>query len=84
MPWIPADGAVGDESDLWKPDQTPNVLRALSLAPDEIRTLNDTIAVHYLSTEEIIDLRASGDRVLSRAQMELLASRTSALNQCFY
>ncbi|MEE2892663.1 MAG: alkylhydroperoxidase-related (seleno)protein [Pseudomonadota bacterium] len=84
VPWIPSEGAVGDEADLWKPAQTANVIRAMSLVPDEVRTLSDTIEVHYLSIGEIIDPRASGDRVLSRAQMELLASRTSALNQCFY
>lgn len=83
VPWIPADGAVGEEADLWSAERNANVGRALSLVPEEIRTLNDTSAVHYLVPGDVIDPRSTG-RSLSRIQMELLAARTSALNQCFY
>ncbi len=59
-----------------------NVLRALSLVPEEVRELRDLSAAQYLSPDQLVDLRAG--RVLDRAQMELLAGRVSALNECFY
>jgi hypothetical protein len=37
---------------------------------------------HYVPAEQIPD--PSVRRVLDRMQMELVASRVSALNQCFY
>jgi alkylhydroperoxidase family enzyme len=79
---IPARGARGPEADLWPPGRTPNVLRALSLVPDEVRGLKDLSAAHYLPMEQVIDVRAH--RLLSRAQMELVAARVSALNECHY
>ena len=38
----------------------------------------------YLRPQEVLNPRANGGRALSRAQIELLAGRVSALNQCFY
>ncbi len=82
VPMIPARGAQGAEADLWPPGRTANVLRALSLVPDEVRGLKELSAAHYLPMEQVIDVRAH--RLLSRAQMELVAARVSALNECHY
>ncbi len=82
VPMLPADGAKGEESDLWTGRRTGNVIRALSLVPDEVRGLKDLSAAHYLSPEQMVDLAAG--RSLDRAQIELLAGRVSALRECFY
>lgn len=85
VPTIPAFGNTGAEADLWPRGVTANVLRALSLVPDEVRNLADLSAAHYLPTERVADPTARRDGgVLERAQIELLAGRVSALNECFY
>lgn len=83
VPMIPAFGATGAESDLWRRGMTGNVIRALSLVPDEVRTLEDLSAAHYLQDVQVADPRAHMEH-LSRPQMELLAARVSALRECFY
>ncbi len=80
--WVPMlKRASGDEDDLWS-GVTGNVIRALSLVPDEVRGLKELSAAHYLGIEEMMDLNAG--RALDRAQIELVAGRVSALNNCFY
>jgi alkylhydroperoxidase family enzyme len=72
-----------DESDLYPGGRTGNVLRALSLAPDEVRNLKQLSAAHYLEPEQMADLQR-GTAALDRAQVELVAARVSALRECFY
>jgi hypothetical protein len=84
VPMVSGRDAKGAESDLYSGLPTaPNVLAALSLVPDEVRQLDDLSAAHYLPRREMMhfDTRL---RAISRAQMELLAGRVSALNECFY
>ena len=83
VPMIPASDARGEEADLWARGRTGNVIRALSLVPDEVRGLKDLSATHYLSVDEMMDLRR-GKGTLNRPQVELIAGRVSALNECFY
>jgi hypothetical protein len=82
-PMIPAFGATGAEADLWRRGMTGNVIRALSLVPDEVRTLKDLSAAHYLRDDQVANPRAHMQH-LARPQMELLAARVSALHECFY
>ena len=82
VPMVPSRGAVGAEADLWTPGRTANVVRALSLVPDEVRTLKDLGGAHYMPFEKMSDLRAG--RSLDRRQIELVAGRVSALRECFY
>lgn len=82
VPMIPAGSATGEESDLWTRGRTGNVIRALSLVPDEVRGLKDLSEAHYLSPEQMMDLRRG--RTLDREQIELVAGRVSALRECFY
>jgi hypothetical protein len=83
VPMIPAAAATGPEADLYpRVPKVPNVVRALSLVPDEVRGLLDLSAAHYLSPAQMMDLSAG--RALDRLQIELLAGRVSALNECFY
>jgi len=82
VPMIPAQGAVGAEADLWPRGRTGNVVRALSLVPDEVRTLKELGGAHYMPFEKMADLRFA--RSLDRRQIELVAGRVSALRECFY
>ena len=83
VPMVPADNAGTAEADLWPTGRTGNVIRAMSLVPDEVRTLSDLGAVHYLPNARVGDPSASQGS-LSRPQMELIAGRVSVLNNCFY
>jgi hypothetical protein len=80
---VPEDNAGTPEADLWPAGPIGWVIRAMSLAPDEVRTLADLSAVHYLAMEDVPNPRASRGQ-LTRPQMELVAGRVSALNGCFY
>jgi hypothetical protein len=62
----------------------PNVARALTLVPAEARALIDLISVEYVPPERLLDVVHDPGRAISRAQMELVAGRVSALNGCFY
>jgi alkylhydroperoxidase family enzyme len=78
----PAD-ADGAEADLY-PDLefVPNIMRALSLVPDEARTLHRSSDAHYVAMQDLAN--PSARRNLDRLQIELVAARVSALNECFY
>ena len=84
VPTIPGGAAEGENADLYAdiPGPVPNVIRALSLVPDALRTLKDLGAAHYMSPAEMTDLRHG--RSLGRAQIELIAGRVSAVRECFY
>src|SRR5207244_248074 len=84
--WVPiidpAD-ASGPEADLYGGgDFVPNIVRAMSLVPDEVRVLRRSTDAHYVPVAQIPD--PTYHRALARPQMELIAARVSALNQCFY
>lgn len=83
VPMVPAENAGTPEADLWPANATGNVIRAMSLVPDEVRTLNDLGAAHYLPHERVRDPSAS-QCSLTRPQMELIAGKVSILNDCFY
>ena len=83
VPMIAPEDADGPEADLYPAGtMIPNIVRALSLVPPEVRVLKTLAAAHYLPVEQIGDPTAR--RSLERAQIELVAARVSALNQCFY
>ena len=85
VPMVPFDNSGTPEADLWTANRTGNVIRALSLAPDEVRTLHDLGGAHYIDHGLVRDpsaCRIGG--ALSRAQIELVAGRVSILNDCFY
>ena len=81
VPMLPAR-ASGAEADLFPGGRAANVIRALSLVPDAVRTLQALSSVHYLPIEQIPNPRAHLS--LDRSQIELLAGRVSALSECFY
>lgn len=61
-----------------------NVARALSLAPKGVRTFFRMVAAMYSGTATDFERMVWDHRPLARPQVELLAARVSALNQCFY
>lgn len=73
------------EADLFEgmpPGQAPNVIRALSLVPDEVRAWVAVSAAQYLTPDQM--KRFDSPRAIDRAQIELVAGRVSAVNECFY
>ncbi len=59
-----------------------NVTRSLSLVPQTNQLWRTLVDSHYSRGPEFMDL--SWDRPLSRPQAELVAARTTTLNECFY
>jgi hypothetical protein len=60
-----------------------NIHRALSLVPQEVLNFFDLDVELYLKDHEIRDF-ATEHRAITHAQIELVAARASAINQCFY
>ena len=62
----------------------PNVGRGLSLVPAAVRTARDLMAAHYMTYAQVATDWQPSDRPIDRSQIELVAARTSAKNDCFY
>ena len=85
VPMITSGQETGPEADLYWGQPAPNVLRSMSLVPDEVRaSMHILMGAHYMGLAQAMDPTSNGGRAISRAQIELLASRVSALNECFY
>jgi hypothetical protein len=83
VPMIAPEDAGGAEADLYAGmPMVPNIMRALSLVPDQVRVLRCSSDAHYVTASAIPDPTVRRD--LDRMQMELVAARVSALNECFY
>ena len=69
-------------------DWAANVISALSLVPENVRWLAELSAAHYLPHHRVGSAMGVGvdgwNRAISRPQIELIAARVSALNECFY
>lgn len=75
-------GEVGKA--LYGGEMMPNILRATSLVPDECRAVMDIAVPQYVSMDQFMNLDFSNDPSITRTQMELVAGRVSAINECFY
>ena len=84
VPTVPPEGAIGNEADLWPPMRAANVVRALSLVPDALRDWRSLASAQYLSFAGMRNFVQDDARHLTRMQMELVAARVSAVNECFY
>jgi hypothetical protein len=60
-----------------------NIKMALTLVPDEARSFFDIVAHQYLPGPAMRDFEREY-RAINHAQIELLAGRVSAINQCTY
>ncbi len=82
VPWIAPEDVTEPEADLYD-HGTSNVRRTLTSVPDEQRGFFVLSHAQYLSGPEITDF-GTDYRAITRAQIELVAGRVSALNQCVY
>lgn len=83
VPMLPNDGALGKEADLWG-DRGANVLRAFSAVPNAVRDWMMISSAQYLSLEGMANFDSPENRSINRMQIELVAGRVSAVNECFY
>ncbi len=83
VPLVPRENAGTPEADLWPSGSLGNIIRAMSLVPDEVRTLRDLLPVHYVAYEVVREPNA-GTGALTRPQMELVAAKVSVMNECFF
>lgn len=74
-------GDIGAYVPMMLANPGPNVGRALSLQPEENQTFFGLVGAMYAFADfgELV-----WDRPLSRPQVELVAARVSAVNECFY
>ena len=86
VPMIAVDRLQVDYSDLYDLNHwVPNVHRAFSLIPDVVRLADDLMASHYFPYESVPRYADQNhDYAISKTQMELIASRVSINNDCFY
>ena len=84
VPWLePADLSEA-ESGLYPAGRSAaNIMKAMSLVPDEVRSFFDIVSHQYQPPLAMRDFSREY-RAISHAQIELLAARVSALNQCLY
>ena len=84
--WVPnihEDEHGPGEADLFPTRPTANIRRALTLVPDEARSFFDLVVHQYLAGPQMRDF-SQEFRAITHGQIELLAARISAINQCVY
>ncbi len=84
VPMLDPKRTADSESDLFPGGRSPNVIRAMSLVPEAVRLLKTLLAAQYVSQDRVGQPRSNAGRAISRPQIELVAGRVSALNDCFY
>jgi hypothetical protein len=82
VPWIAPDDASEVDRETFGPGVS-NIRRSLSLVPAEAHGFFDLVSNQYLSAEQMRDF-ATRFWAITRAQIELIAGRISAINQCAY
>ena len=87
--WVPMVNprhATGEIAEAWWPDGergfVPNVRKSMSYVPKEAIAFIKLSSTAYLDNRGLNDFKE--ERAITRPQMELLAAKTSALNECFY
>lgn len=84
VPMLPNSIEEGPEADIWN-GHAANVIRALSVVPDEVRSLIDLFNSHYIPNDKILGAwTICPHGGLSRIEMEIVAARVSSHNDCFY
>jgi hypothetical protein len=88
--WVPQVPAGEEGGEDWRAlyetrEFVPQIGRALSLVPAEVEQLQQLAQPHYMALDNVGDPAYSEPgRKLDRLQTELIASRVSAINECFY
>ena len=86
VPTIPTIKAGGgeDSKKLYGSASVYNILRGLSLVPSEAGPVMGLVMSQYVIPQEFYNYEFTFDPSVTRAQLELVASRISAINDCFY
>lgn len=83
--WLPSVPAGPQARDVYgSAGPQPFIYRALSSVPQEARRCIAGGNVQYLPLDKFMDFSYSHQPGLSRVQVEIVAARISALNDCFY
>jgi hypothetical protein len=82
LPTVAAEDLDSQDADLYGGAAAANVIAAMSLVPGEVRGLLDLGDAYYMPMGAMNTFEQV--RSLTRSQVELVAARTSALNECFY
>lgn len=80
--WVPMRSAKALAAEIGLPGPAPFVLRALSLVPAEVVAWRNLSRAQYLGEDQMTNFGKV--RAIGRSQIELVAGRVSALNECFY
>ena len=80
---IAPEDAGPDFMDFYDNESHFYIRRSLTLVPDETRRLWELLNALYMEDPRIYELEGL-ERGISRAQMEFLAARASALLGCYY
>lgn len=82
VPNLPHGGETAKA--LYGDEPAGNILRTLSLVPSEAKLLIRLVGQQYLRGQPIMNFDWGWDGALTRAQIEIVATKISAHNQCFY
>ncbi|MBT5939780.1 MAG: hypothetical protein HOG95_07610 [Rhodospirillaceae bacterium] len=82
IPNPPEGGEAAEEHFAGQPK--PYIVRALSLVPEEMHRHVELEEIQYLPLRHIMEPDYQHHEGFTRAQVELVAGRVSALNECFY
>jgi hypothetical protein len=84
LPWLePADLSEAETGLYPAGRPAANIMKAMSLVPEEVRSFFDLVSHQYQPPLAMRNFSREY-RAISHAQIELLAARVSALNQCLY
>ena len=83
MPTQSKDQVAPEDAYIYHNRFGANIQQALSLVPAEVDGFFDMVETQYLNGAQMRDF-GTEFRAISHAQIELLAARVSAINQCVY
>ena len=84
VPWIEPPDLGEREVGIYPAGRAAaNIMKAMSLVPDEVKSFFDLVSHQYQGPLQMRDFSREY-RAITHAQIELLAARVSALNQCLY
>ena len=86
--WVPTVPNLPEGGDIAKAlygeMPKPYIVRGLSLVPDEMKRHLELEQVQYMPLKHVRDFDHQHHAGLNRVQVEVVAGRVSAINQCFY
>jgi hypothetical protein len=84
VPWIEPPDLSEREAGIYPAGRpAANIMKAMSLVPNEVGSFFDLVSHQYQGSLQMRDFTHEY-RAINHAQIELLAARVSALNQCLY